>query len=76
MKAAKHTNEVTSTVSTTSSTMHSRAAEFNSTVATSSNNTWTCNYMQHSTIPSQTGGPFWSILNRVFIREWQGLGGS
>ncbi|KAL1408188.1 hypothetical protein Q8F55_004993 [Vanrija albida] len=67
LKAAKHTNEVTSTVSTTSTVHSRRAAEFNTTVATSANNTWTCNYMQHSTIPSQTGGAFWSILNRTLV---------
>jgi hypothetical protein len=26
-----------------------------------------CEYIEYSTVPDQTGGPFWSILNRLFI---------
>lgn len=26
-----------------------------------------CDYFEYSTVPDQTGGAFWSILNRVFI---------
>jgi hypothetical protein len=29
---------------------------------------WDCEYVEYSTVPDQTGGPFWSILNRLFIR--------
>lgn len=29
---------------------------------------WDCEYVEYSTVPDQTGGPFWSILNRIFIR--------
>jgi len=28
---------------------------------------WDCEYVEYSTVPDQTGGPFWSILNRLFI---------
>lgn len=28
-----------------------------------------CDYIFNSTIPDQAGGAFWSVLNRVFIRE-------
>jgi len=28
---------------------------------------WDCEYVEFSTVPDQTGGPFWSILNRIFI---------
>lgn len=28
-----------------------------------------CDYVKDSTVPSQAGGEFWSILNRVFIRS-------
>lgn len=43
-----------------------------STSATSGNSTTTldeidCDYYEYSTVPDQTGGPFWSILNRLFI---------
>jgi hypothetical protein len=31
---------------------------------------WDCVYVEYSTVPDQTGGPFWSILNRIFIREF------
>jgi hypothetical protein len=30
---------------------------------------WDCEYVEYSTVPDQTGGPFWSILNRIFIRQ-------
>lgn len=38
---------------------------------TSSNSTmeFKCDYIFNSTIPDQAGGAFWSVLNRVFIRE-------
>ncbi|OCF33235.1 hypothetical protein I316_04976 [Kwoniella heveanensis BCC8398] len=26
-----------------------------------------CDYIEYSSVPEQTGGPFWSILNRIFI---------
>nr|ODN86503.1 hypothetical protein L203_04205 [Cryptococcus depauperatus CBS 7841] len=26
-----------------------------------------CEYYEYSSVPDQTGGPFWSILNRIFI---------
>ncbi|WRT64073.1 uncharacterized protein IL334_001001 [Kwoniella shivajii] len=26
-----------------------------------------CDYYEYSSVPDQTGGPFWSILNRIFI---------
>ncbi|WVF70843.1 hypothetical protein IAT40_005637 [Kwoniella sp. CBS 6097] len=26
-----------------------------------------CDYIEYSSVPDQTGGPFWSILNRIFI---------
>ncbi|WVQ85460.1 hypothetical protein IAT38_007625 [Cryptococcus sp. DSM 104549] len=26
-----------------------------------------CEYIEYSSVPDQTGGPFWSILNRIFI---------
>jgi len=26
-----------------------------------------CDYVEYSTVPDQTGGPFWSILNRIFV---------
>ncbi|WVQ97192.1 hypothetical protein IAU59_004302 [Kwoniella sp. CBS 9459] len=26
-----------------------------------------CDYIEYSSVPDQTGGPFWSILNRLFI---------
>lgn len=29
---------------------------------------WDCEYVEYSTVPDQTGGAFWSILNRIFIR--------
>lgn len=29
---------------------------------------WDCEYVEYSTVPDHTGGPFWSILNRLFIR--------
>lgn len=29
---------------------------------------WDCEYVEYSTVPDQAGGPFWSILNRIFIR--------
>lgn len=38
--------------------------------STSFNNTtldWDCDYVEYSTVPDQTGGAFWSILNRLFI---------
>jgi hypothetical protein len=28
---------------------------------------WDCEYYEYSTVPDQTGGPFWSVLNRLFI---------
>ncbi len=28
-----------------------------------------CDYFEYSTVPDQTGGPFWSILNRIFISK-------
>ncbi|CAD6563929.1 MAG: hypothetical protein TREMPRED_002380 [Tremellales sp. Tagirdzhanova-0007] len=28
---------------------------------------WDCDYVEYSTVPDQTGGPFWSILSRIFI---------
>jgi len=28
---------------------------------------WDCEYVEYSTVPDQTGGAFWSILNRIFI---------
>ena len=40
---------------------------------------WDCEYIEYSTVPDQTGGAFWSVLNRLFIREsceswaWEGL---
>ncbi|ORY25655.1 hypothetical protein BCR39DRAFT_499043 [Naematelia encephala] len=33
----------------------------------SDNDTWDCDYVEYSTVPDQTGGAFWSILNRLFI---------
>lgn len=35
---------------------------------------WDCEYVEYSTVPDQTGGPFWSILNRIFIGEYLSLG--
>jgi len=31
------------------------------------NEDWDCDYVEYSTVPDQTGGSFWSILNRLFI---------
>lgn len=31
---------------------------------------WDCDYYEYSTVPDQAGGPFWSILNRLFISEY------
>lgn len=31
-----------------------------------------CDYIEYSSVPDQTGGPFWSILNRIFICELNG----
>ncbi|KAK4686137.1 hypothetical protein P7C73_g3994, partial [Tremellales sp. Uapishka_1] len=28
---------------------------------------WDCDYVEYSTVPDQTGGSFWSILNRICI---------
>ena len=28
---------------------------------------WECEYIEYSTVPDQTGGAFWSVLNRLFI---------
>ena len=33
------------------------------------NANWDCDYVEYSTVPDQTGGSFWSILNRLFISE-------
>jgi hypothetical protein len=30
-----------------------------------------CNYIPSSTVPLQTAGAFWSILNRLFLGEWE-----
>jgi hypothetical protein len=35
---------------------------------------WDCEYVEYSTVPDQTGGPFWSILNRIFIGQYLFLG--
>lgn len=43
------------------------------TNSTSSSATeYKCDYIFNSTIPDQAGGAFWSVLNRVFIRELSG----
>ncbi|KAI9634899.1 uncharacterized protein MKK02DRAFT_28024 [Dioszegia hungarica] len=31
------------------------------------NDDWDCEYYEYSTVPDQTGGPFWSVLHRIFI---------
>ena len=43
-------------------------AKGNSTAGNSTTE-YKCDYIFNSTIPDQAGGAFWSVLNRVFIRE-------
>lgn len=43
-------------------------AQAQSSNSTLSDEEWDCEYVEYSTVPDQAGGPFWSILNRIFIR--------
>ncbi|RSH91025.1 hypothetical protein EHS25_010201 [Saitozyma podzolica] len=45
------------------SSSQSSTSQSNSTTAED----WDCDYYEYSSVPDQTGGPFWSILNRLFI---------
>jgi hypothetical protein len=67
IKAIKAYDALPSNSTSASSTTATGAHNATATAVSYDSYDWDCDYVEYSTVPDQTGGPFWSILNRIFL---------